>query len=187
MVRPHPNIHGRVGLRAPQARASHPGLRNYEFDGPMNLTTAATIATAVISTILAALVALITWRQWVTNRARLRHELFDRRYAIYEQVAGFLAEVFSRGAVEPGAASNFLRQTKRAYFAFGCDIAVKQLVEEIYKQAILLQMLKEKESVLPPGDDLIRNIEKRGEILQWFNTTLSSLEPHFAKYLRLEH
>jgi hypothetical protein len=44
----------------------------------MNIATVASIVTTIITVIIAALVAVITWRRWITNRARLRHELFDR-------------------------------------------------------------------------------------------------------------
>ncbi len=39
---------------------------------------------AIATTVIAFLVAVITWRQLSTDRSRLRHELFDRRYKIYE-------------------------------------------------------------------------------------------------------
>lgn len=152
----------------------------------MNIATAASVATTVITTIIAALVAVITWRQWITNRARLRHELFDRRYTIFEQIASFVAGVIRDGAVKPGTEREFLRQTKRAYFAFGCDETIKQLVSDIYKQAILLQLLQEKQKVLA-GDEAAQNVDKQGEVLQWFNAALDSLEKRFEVYLRLEH
>src|SRR5437588_5180317 len=100
----------------------------------MNIATAVSVATTVITTIIAALVAVITWQQWITNRARLRHELFDRRYKIFEQIAGFVAGVIRDGVVQPGTERDFLRQTKRAYFAFGCDETIKQLVADIHNQ-----------------------------------------------------
>ncbi len=152
----------------------------------MNIATTASVATAVITTIIAALIALITWRQWITNRARLRHELFDRRYTIFEQLAGFVAGVVRDGAVDSGAVREFLHQTKRAYFAFGCDETIKQLVADIYRQAILLQVLQAKQKVLA-GDAVGNNLDKQGEVLQWFNATLDSLEKRFEVYLRLEH
>jgi len=152
----------------------------------MNIATVASVATMVITTIIAVLVAVITWRQWITNRARLRHELFDRRYTIFEQIAGFVESVIRDGAVQPGTERDFLRQTKRAYFAFGCDETIKQLVADIYKQAILLQMLQAKQKVLA-RDAIGQNVDKQGEILQWFNATLDSLEKRFEVYLRLEH
>ena len=53
----------------------------------MNVAGATAIATASV----AILVAIITWREWATNRARLRHERFELRYAVYEGIAAFFA------------------------------------------------------------------------------------------------
>lgn len=157
------------------------------FGELMNIATVAAIATTIITTIIAALVAVITRRQWVTKRARLRHELFDRRYAIYEEIAGFVAGVLQMGAVEAGGERAFLRQTKRAYFAFGCDKSIRQLVDDIYQQAMVLQTLQVRQKGLPPGNALNAIVDKQGEVLKWFNATLSSLEQRFDKYLCLEH
>lgn len=74
------------------------------------------------------LVAIFTCGQWVTNRARLRHELFDRRYQIYEKISGFIAGVLQEGPLATDASEEFLRQTKQAYFAFGGDLDIKKLV-----------------------------------------------------------
>lgn len=152
----------------------------------MSLATSVSIATTVITALIAALVCVITWRQWVTNRARLRHELFDLRYAIFEQIASFMVTVNQNGKAEPGAAERFLRQTKRAYFAFGCDKNIRQLVDDIYNQATLLQVLQQSQDV-PAGNASNQNADRLNTILQWFNTTFDSLEQRFEMYLRLDH
>ena len=148
----------------------------------MNIATTATVAATIITTLIAALVAVITWRQWITNRARLRHELFDLRYGIFEQIASFVDQVVRNGTIQSGAAQIFLRQTKRAYFAFGCDQAIKKLVDNIYSQALLLQTLQVQQQA-QPANNAVRQLE----VVQWFNATLDSLEERFEKYLRLEH
>jgi hypothetical protein len=135
---------------------------------------------------IAVLVAIITWGQWRTNRARLRHELFDRRYKIYAEIAAFLVGVLQSGRVEPGGDSEFLRQTKQAYFAFGGDVAIRDLVDEIYQHAVQLQTLQAKEVGLS-GAALNSNLNRQTEVKQWFQAALNSLEPRFEKYLRLRH
>jgi hypothetical protein len=145
-----------------------------------------TIAIAVATPTIAALVAIITWRQWATNKAKLRHELFDRRYEVYERVAGFLSSVIQSGRVEPGTAEEFLRQTKKAYFVFGGDAAIKTLVEQIYHQAAKLHALQAKVNGLT-GQALESNVDKQTEVKGWFQETLHSLEPRVSKYLRLGH
>lgn len=143
-------------------------------------------ATAITTAAVAVLVAIITWRQWVTNRARLKHELFERRYLVYEKIAGFLAEVLQAGRVPTGREHEFLRETKRAYFVFDCDTDVKNLVTEIYQHAVHLHAL-DAELVGISGNDRTANIAKQREIKSWFEVTLGSLEERFEKYLRLEH
>lgn len=148
----------------------------------MDIPTATAITTAAV----AILVAIITWRQWVTNRARLKHELFDRRYEVYEKVAAFLAEVLQAGRVPAGREFEFLRETKRAFFVFDCDTDIKALVTEIYRKAVDLHALDATLEGLS-GEERTKNIEKQREIKNWFESTLTSLEIKFEKYLRLEH
>ncbi len=135
---------------------------------------------------IALLVAAITIGQWVTNRARLRHELFDRRYDVYEKVAGFVSGVLRSGTVTLGADDEFNRQTKQAFFVFGCDARGKSLLDEIYQHAVHLRTLQTKENGLS-GQALNHNIDKQTDEKEWFRSTLDKLEHSFERYLRLRH
>ena len=141
---------------------------------------------AVITASVAVLVAIITWRDWATNRARLRHELFERRYAVYEQIATFLATVLQQGGIPEGEPESFLRKTKTAYFVFAGDSDVKDLISEIYKKAIDLHAWEATEEGLV-GEELKKNIQDQRVIKDWFAKTLDSMESLFAKYLSLKH
>lgn len=143
-------------------------------------------ATTVVTSLVAVLVAIITLRQWLTDRARLKHELYVRRYEIYEKIAAFPAQIGISGRVEPGTDLQFLRDTKQAYFVFGCDRSVKELVSSIYTRAVDLHAL---EAELPglDGAERSENIERQREIKEWFRSTLASLEGRFEKYLKLDH
>lgn len=70
--------------------------------------------------------------------ARLRHELFEYRYAVYEQIGAFLARVLQEGRVPVSEPEQFLRLTKTAYFGLGCDAAVKSFIEEVFREAAIL-------------------------------------------------
>lgn len=148
----------------------------------MNITTATAITTAAV----AILVAVITWRQWATNRARLRHELFDRRYAVYEKIAGFIAEILTSGSVPQGEPEGFSRRTKTAYFVFAYDNDVKNLITEICRKAAELHALEATLENLT-GDKRKRNVDAQQAVKDWFQQTLGSLETKFEKYLKLIH
>ena len=148
----------------------------------MDLQTATAMTTAAV----AVLVAVITWRQWVTNRARLKLELFDRRYAIFEKITGFIAEVLQSGRVPSGCEEQFLRDTKQAFFVFDCDPLIKTLVDEIYQHAVHLHALDAGLAGLT-GPARTDNVMKQGEIKDWYRTQLRTIESKFEKYLRLGH
>lgn len=150
------------------------------------MITDAGTATAVATSTIALLVAIISWGQWITNRERLKHELFDRRYDIYEKVAAFLADVLQSGGIAAGRDTEFLRETKKGYFVFGGDERVKNLISEIYKHAADLHALQaEAEDKTLKPKDRHDNLEKQREIKQWCEVTLASLESMFGKYLKL--
>jgi hypothetical protein len=141
---------------------------------------------AIATTTIALAVAIITLRQWLTDRARLRHELFDRRYAIYERLTGFLADTLVQGRVPPGAEMELLRETKRAIFVFGGDKNVEALIKAIYRDAVDLHAFAAEEKSLS-GDALKKNIADQRIIKDRFQETLHSMETRFAKYLALKH
>lgn len=141
---------------------------------------------AIATTVIALAVAVITLRQWLTDRARLRHELFDRRYQIYERLTGFLADVLVAGRVAPGAEMELLREAKRAYFVFAGDKDVGTLISEIYREAVHLHALGAQENSLT-GEALKKNIEAQRVIKDRFEVVLKSMEHRFEKYLKLGH
>ena len=143
-------------------------------------------ANALATTAIAFLVAVITWRQWITDRLRLRHELFDRRYAIYEKLTGFLADTLVTGRIASGAEMDLLRQTKQAHFVFGGDPEVRDLISTMYRGAVELHALASDEGALS-GDQLKKNIQEQRRVKDQFQATLNSMENKFAKYLRLYH
>ena len=152
----------------------------------MDVQAVTAITTSIATSTVAFLVAAITYLQWVTNRARLKHELFERRYDLYRVVAVFLAEVCRDGGVAEGLPEKFLRETRQVYFVFNCDPSVKRLVSKIYHNALDLQTLA-KELDGSSGDERKNNVHRQTEIKNWFGTTLERMEQEFKEYLCLGH
>jgi len=136
------------------------------------------LAGVIASSVIALLVFCILFVQWRTNKARLKHELFDRRFSIFEKIGGFLSEVLRFGEISNKRIDKFLQETKCAYFAFGCDENIKTLVNNIYEKACKLHALQAVKK---------NNHTKEQRIKNWFSGTLNSLESTFEKYLKLKH
>ncbi len=144
----------------------------------MNLT--------IITTTVAILVAIITFGQWLNARNQLKLALFEKRYAVYEKIAAYLAETLQNGRVGVEADVQFLRDTKKAHFLFSADPAIETLISEIYRKSVSLHCLAQ-ELDSTTGDERKTNIKKQSEITKWFKSTLDNLETVFDEYIKLEH
>lgn len=141
----------------------------------------------VLSALLTPTIAIfgiyIALQQWLTNRKRLKLELFERRYEVFEKIKQFIANILTSGRVEEGADIQFLRDTKAALFLF--DEKIVELTTEMYKKAIRLHALEATERTA--GDNLEANLNKQDEIKQWYKDQLKDIDKSFKKYLRLKH
>ena len=124
------------------------------------LTALATPSIALVALVFAAL-------QWHTNRNRLRHELFDRRYQQYDAVKKFLGDLGSLGKMTSEAEIEFLKETKGLRFTFSKEIA-EYVDEKIWAMAVQLNLYNEElkdpkrieEGVAKQRGDLMKDIIK---------------------------
>ncbi len=71
-----------------------------------------------VTVVIAALVALITFLQWKTAREKVLLDLFDKRFAVYDE----LCSVVGRGGIDQTAIFDFKRAASRAQFLFGPEV-----------------------------------------------------------------
>jgi hypothetical protein len=142
------------------------------------------VLSALLTPTIAILGSFIAYEQWRTNRGRLKHELFNRRYEVYQSIARFMAKIVQTGKVEPGEDIVFLVNTKMAYFLF--DKEVSEVTRQIYKKAADLYALVAVQGQVT-GDDLTKNVKKQRELVDWFSDELGKIEARFDKFLRLSH
>lgn len=106
---------------------------------------------------------------------------------MYETIAMFLASIAIEGRVREFSERKFLIDTNNAYFIFGCDHEVKNLVNEIYKLAVELGSLDAELNTLPVGEQRSANVKRQSDIKCKLQDILDSMERKFEKYLRLDH
>lgn len=144
------------------------------------------VLSALLTPTIAAFAIWIAGLQWWTNRSRLKHELFDRRYNQYLVVRDFLRSVLQEGKVKPEEEQKFLCGTRGMRFIF--DQRIAKFVDETLP---LLTAEFDKLNVLldDPRKDNERsqNAERRSDIFRQLNKELQNLEERFAKYLQLGH
>ena len=68
---------------------------------------------ATATFIVAAIVAYIAWQQWMVSRDRLRLDLFDRRYRVYQAVRKFGALVLEKDPFNQSQLDEFFEMSRK--------------------------------------------------------------------------
>lgn len=144
------------------------------------------ILTALLTPTIAILGIYIAYQQWYTNRNKLKIDLFDKRFQIFESIKKFIANILTSGKVEDGDAIQFLRDIKSVRFLFEDNADILKLTNEIYTKANKLHALEKTESK-SSGEDLKKNLDKQDEIMKWYQEQLINIDEIFKKYLILKH
>jgi len=113
---------------------------------------------------------------------RMRHDLFDRRFEIYEAARNLLLEVFSNSNVSNEALRKFVRDTEKSVFFF--DQGFTDYLLQIRHKAISLQ--KSVFHLEGPGSDPIAAAERRNELSNWFYAQFDVLLERSKPFLALD-
>ena len=142
------------------------------------------LLSALLTPTVAAIGIYIAYQQRVTNQNRLKHELFEKRYEVYENIGVFISSILTSGTVKPGSDMEFLRDTKAVTLLF--DSHIKEFTSEVYKKALDLHCYEAELEGLT-GEERKMNIDKQRVIKDWYMEQLKTMELKFIGYLKLEH
>lgn len=156
----------------------------FTLDCAMCLEQAIDVSKALLTPLIAVIAVYVAWQQMQTNRRKLKLDLFEKRYVVYEKVGEFIGSILTSGRVAPGSDKQFLVDTKASGLLFGPDIS--QFVSEVYKKAVHLHAL-EAELEGTHGEARTSNIKAQREIKDWYSRALEGLQGRFGEYLKLQH
>ena len=139
---------------------------------------------AVFTFAIAMFVAWIAFQQYQVAKRKLRHELFDRRYEVYESVRKFLSSVATHARVDGDEMVKFLEGTATAKFLF--DSEVSEYIEEIYRNSLKHSMYDKLLKNEFERDKRLSLIEKESEKLEWLTTQFTVMNEVFGEYLKVD-
>jgi hypothetical protein len=137
---------------------------------------------------IAILTAYIAVMQYLLAKARHRHELYERRSAVFKAAMAFIAEVKRAGDARLEDLHTFLRDTSEVGFLFEKNKAeqIKAFLEELYRQAVDLRTKNEElESPKTPEDERERIGEEQKQLVLWFSKQSEECYSLFAPDLSL--
>jgi hypothetical protein len=141
---------------------------------------------AFLGVLTAAIGTWIAWQQHRATRAKLRLDLYDRRFAISIAVNKLLSRIVSNATLELVDLHAYNQDTAQALFLFDADL--NGYIEELRDRAVEFHVNgKQLASVatLPPA---MREavIQKDFDMLNWFTAQLPAHRERFRKYLAFD-
>jgi hypothetical protein len=131
--------------------------------------------------------AVIAWRQYQTARAKLKLDLFDRRYEIFMATWSHLSSVVQNGPElknETSQAFEILKKFRnnipQAGFLFGKEI--ERYLDEIHEKQMEAWELRLKYDL---GDLSQQEIVRKTELTNWFINEARDAKRRFRPYLDL--
>lgn len=130
---------------------------------------------ALLTFVIAAVAAYLTYLQHETNALRLKHELFERRFKVYDSFRSFISAVMREGKTSNEACLSFIRETNQAEFLFGPEIP--EYLVRSDREVNSVERLQ--------VDERLRASAENTELLKWFGNQYDVARRLFGTYLNL--
>jgi ADP-heptose:LPS heptosyltransferase len=142
-----------------------------------------------LTPIIGVATAIIAYQQWKTNKRnedtnvkRLKHELYDKRFAVYLAARTLLRNIMVQGEVTDAMLIEYWTGVNAARFLL--DKNITTYLEEIEHTAVDLQT---KLTEARESGNLATDARERGELKKWFYAQIAVLNEKFYPYLGLEN
>lgn len=132
------------------------------------------ISSALLTPVIAILGSIIAIMQYRINKARLRYELFDRKYEIFEATKTFLSSVITHGKTINDDRIIFLRNTKGSFVFYKKDIT--EYLYTLHKKSLALNLHASKSEH-----------DAECEVLKWFGEQIENIDEVFKGALKIEN
>lgn len=134
--------------------------------------------------VIAGVGAWIALQQMQIARTKLQHDLYDRRYAVFQAVRRFLDEASVRRIVSPETFRAFALGTADAAFLF--DDRLAAYLREMRERAAKAQSIFTVMENMPVGDEKARASAAAGEHVTWLMQQIDGLTERFRPFLTLD-
>ncbi|WP_374309270.1 hypothetical protein [Dongia sp.] len=134
--------------------------------------------------VIAVVGAYIGWQQLLISRVKLKGDLFDRRFAVFDSVRKFLSEIMREGDVPDKALWEYRAGIADAPFLL--DDQLCEHFDVIWKRSIDLRATMRNLSSQAQGADRTKLSHDMASDLEWFGNQLTALVDEFKPFLKLQ-
>src|SRR5207248_6642929 len=123
----------------------------------------------------------IAWQQWQIARNKLRLDLFDRRYKVYDATRKFLGTILREATFADAQLFEFSGGTSDAEFLFEPDVVA--YLTQIRNRAIDMRAHQHTFAPMPVGEERSRHVHAEHDELLWLTHQLTDMTKVFSPYL----
>lgn len=142
---------------------------------------------SLISGFLTPIIAIITTyiviQQYITAKAKLRLDLYDKRFKVYFSLKQFISSIVCNANVTEQELHKFLVDTNESIFLFNDD--VNEYLNLVYKKGCDKWLCYKRldDEKLPIGEERNKIAQSDYELNIWFAEQLKTSNQKFMKYL----
>lgn len=129
----------------------------------------------IVLTIFGSYIAI---QQYRTARKKLKLDLFDKRYAIFQSAKDYIGHIVCYVAATKEKQSEFLVGTRGAQFIF--DQEIKSYIDEIWQKSVDLESWS-------LDQNTSEHSAQRASHSKWFNDQLTKIDAKFKNFMQLSH
>jgi hypothetical protein len=134
---------------------------------------------------LSVAVVTIALLQWRVAENKLRLDLFDRRYKVYDATRKFLAVILRDATFTDSQLFEFYGGTSDTEFLFRSDVV--DYLAQIRKRALDMRLHRNEYEPMPVGDERSRHVKAEHDELLWLTNQLTAMTQIFAPCLGFSH
>jgi len=138
----------------------------------------------VVTALIAIVAALVTWQQMRIARTKLNHDLYDRRYKLFDAVRTFVSTIVVNDGASTTESKKYILSIGDAVFLFDESIVV--YVKEIEEKAGIINVSNETLLSLSSGPARLDVETNRNEALSWMNSQSTGMIDKFKPFLSLD-
>jgi hypothetical protein len=120
-------------------------------------------------------------KQWRVADNKLRLDLFDRRYKVYDATRKFLAAILRDATFTDSQLFEFYGGTSDTEFLFRSEVV--DYLAQIRKRALDMRLHRKLFEPLPVGGEKSRHVQAHHDELSWLSDQLTAMTSVFAPYL----
>jgi hypothetical protein len=126
-------------------------------------------------------VGFIAWQQWKVSHDKLRLDLFDRRYKVFDSTRIFLSVILKNARFDDSQFFEFCAGISDVEFLFGKDVV--DYLTQIRTKALDARAHHEALETIPVGDERSRRVNAKQNDILWLGEQINVISGAFAPYL----